>query len=577
MRAKYAFSFSVLFLLCQSIYAAPTAEELASARNKGLAYLIQQQNGDGSYSVGKSQFISTSETIRAFAKNSVSGVVRDRSLSWLLNAEANNPDFIARRLHVIIDIGLSANDVAQSLNRSRKRHYSSIATWGSYNSQATIIDSALVYRVLNLAIPLGDWDSEEGITYNKWGASEYYHRTRNNLPDGDGGWGYSLDIEYGNSANTKSNIQSESAVIPTSYVILGLTSAIPGHSSNIQHVLKSANWLIAQQRPNGGFGDGDTATSFETAIVARALGYAKNLTDAPESYLAAYNNALQYLVNTQAQDGSWSGGEFAVAASVLALYEDQQVLVDTDSDGIPDEIELELGTNPQEYDLDFLEKGNGSNYSDAFLGSRVEQHLINDSLSIVLTSASGATKILSGRLPKGLSHNESTRSISGAPTEEGVFPISYQHIDLNSNKSIGSLYLHVTSELGRDIDQDGIPTYFEHEYGLNAYSSADAHLDLDSDGLSNLQEFQLGYLPNMEDSDSDGLPDIWEHTNGQADPNADPDNDQLTNIQELAYNADPNNPDTDKDNMLDGEEVFVGRNPLVNEPVIIVIISTLLN
>ena len=74
-----------------------------------------------------------------------------------------------------------------------------------------------------------------------------------------------------------------------------------------------------------------------------------------------------------------------------------------------------------------------------------------------------------------------------------------------------------------DDDNDGIPDSFETANGLNPNDPSDAALDKDSDGLTNLQEFQ-----------------------------------RMTNI---------NNPDTDGDGMNDGDEVAKGRNPLVNEVV----------
>jgi type VI secretion system secreted protein Hcp len=46
-----------------------------------------------------------------------------------------------------------------------------------------------------------------------------------------------------------------------------------------------------------------------------------------------------------------------------------------------------------------------------------------------------------------------------------------------------------------DSDSDGMPDFWETGYGLSVAGN-DANGDLDGDGLSNLQEFQLGTLPN---------------------------------------------------------------------------------
>ncbi|UAA37641.1 FG-GAP repeat protein [Paraneptunicella aestuarii] len=58
-----------------------------------------------------------------------------------------------------------------------------------------------------------------------------------------------------------------------------------------------------------------------------------------------------------------------------------------------------------------------------------------------------------------------------------------------------------------DDDNDGMSDEFETLYGLNPLSDADAQLDLDNDGLTNLREFQLGTNPSMLDSDYDGISD----------------------------------------------------------------------
>jgi len=85
------------------------------------------------------------------------------------------------------------------------------------------------------------------------------------------------------------------------------------------------------------------------------------------------------------------------------------------------------------------------------------------------------------------------------------------------------------------------------------------------------------------DTDGDGMSDTFENLYGfdmndatDATLNPDVDNDNLSNVLEYEHRTDPRNPDTDSDNMSDGDEVAVARNPLINEPVLIVIINSLL-
>jgi Bacterial TSP3 repeat len=65
-----------------------------------------------------------------------------------------------------------------------------------------------------------------------------------------------------------------------------------------------------------------------------------------------------------------------------------------------------------------------------------------------------------------------------------------------------------------DFDSDGMADGWELLYGLNPDSSADAGISADTDGLSNLQEFQLGTNPTLADTDTDGVDDDDEVASG---------------------------------------------------------------
>ncbi|HLB31128.1 MAG TPA: matrixin family metalloprotease [Gammaproteobacteria bacterium] len=106
-----------------------------------------------------------------------------------------------------------------------------------------------------------------------------------------------------------------------------------------------------------------------------------------------------------------------------------------------------------------------------------------------------------------------------------------------------------------DDDGDGIPDTVEVASGLNPLSAADAAGDVDGDGISNLVEFQIGTQISVHDS---GL---------------DPDQDGLTNLQEVQAGTDINNPDSDGDGIDDGTELAGGRNPLVNESAVLLLIN----
>ncbi len=140
-------------------------------------------------------------------------------------------------------------------------------------------------------------------------------------------------------------------------------------------------------------------------------------------------------------------------------------------------------------------------------------------------------------------------------------------LDLNPRPTALPLKVDAGCYEHADLDQDGMLDVWEVANGL-VVGVDDSGLDPDSDGFTNLQEFQNNTDPQSsdEDSDADGMVDSWEVANG-LDPNLDdsaddPDHDGLTNLQEYIVGTDPNNQDTDGDGMPDGWEVQNGRNPL---------------
>ncbi len=87
--------------------------------------------------------------------------------------------------------------------------------------------------------------------------------------------------------------------------------------------------------------------------------------------------------------------------------------------------------------------------------------------------------------------------------------------------------------------------------------------DFDQDGLSNMSEISpqngLATHPLNPDTDADGLKDGWEvshafNPHDSSDAAGDKDSDGLTNLQEYQWGANPTNPDTDGDGALDGDE-----------------------
>ncbi|QLJ10177.1 thrombospondin type 3 repeat-containing protein [Pseudoalteromonas sp. JSTW] len=133
------------------------------------------------------------------------------------------------------------------------------------------------------------------------------------------------------------------------------------------------------------------------------------------------------------------------------------------------------------------------------------------------------------------------------------------------NSQLGRLQILpqiITLNSAKDTDADGIPDWYELENGLNV-DGDDASLDFDSDGLTNLEEFQLGTQSNLADTDGDGVNDYQEvKIAGTSALRVDTDNDGLSDYQELlVYKTDALAVDGDGDGYTDADEINLGYDP----------------
>lgn len=190
--------------------------------------------------------------------------------------------------------------------------------------------------------------------------------------------------------------------------------------------------------------------------------------------------------------------------------------VDSDGDGLPDWWERKYGTNPQLFDSD--------------------RDVDRDGLTAL-------AEYLAGRNP----------NVDDLVLETSAFSANF---------------VVTTIQLRADSDHDGIPD----EYELRVSGSAtffDPDADSDSDGFTNLQEYNAGTDPNVrddlkstvgvsgyfrldsgglqvsywQDSDLDGMPDWWELRYGLkplvADGDGNADDDLLSNVQEFRFGSNP--------------------------------------
>ncbi len=154
---------------------------------------------------------------------------------------------------------------------------------------------------------------------------------------------------------------------------------------------------------------------------------------------------------------------------------------DNDSDGLPNLQEYQQGTNPTDTDSDSDGLSDG-----AEVNTYNTNPLNNDTDS------------------DGLSDGAEVNTYNTNPLNN----------DTDNDKLVDEIEINTyhTNPLTNDTDSDGMPDGWEVQYGLNPLLN-DASEDSDSDGLTNLEEYQLGTNPINPDTDNDSIPDGWEVEN----------------------------------------------------------------
>ncbi|WP_369855609.1 carboxypeptidase regulatory-like domain-containing protein [Candidatus Thalassolituus haligoni] len=342
--------------------------------------------------------------------------------------------------------------------------------------------------------------------------------------------GYQAAFMWRTAAGLEPDAISQSSM--EFYVEYRLTLA-PGETVNLMHLVAA-----------------DTDVSVLEALM-------QDLAQNPSAFFDGISAAQQQTMPNMVIDSDSDG----LPDYVEATLGTDSALADSDGDGLLDGFEVQWGFDPlvagdESADAD----GDGlDNLTEQGLGSNPTQADSDaDGLDDQLEVSLGTSPVAADSDGDGLADGEEINSHGTDPllSDSDADGLSDgEEVGLGSNPTVA------------DTDADGMTDGFEALYGLDPNDAQDAATDIDSDGLTNLQEFTVGTHPGLADSDNDGLSDQQELDVTQTSPvNSDTDGDGLGDGFEVDYGFDPNLAgeqvlDGDGDGLTNAQEFALGTNP----------------
>ncbi|RZI84076.1 MAG: hypothetical protein EOP38_10375 [Rubrivivax sp.] len=464
-----AFKF-LLTLLAGAFLLAPLAAQADadSARNKGAAWLLTHQRGDGSWASasGDLQVQSTSASILAL-KNA--GLTKSPSfgsaVAWLGNADVDSIDSIARKVEGLSAAGLKATAQVEADRLYQLRDLSNFARWAGYGgSGVDFADTALGLSSLRLG--------DAGYAAKVYASSNnaflnalcQIGASRISVATGKSAWPLAM------AATSQTAGQSRPSVLVTAMLLSELrsiqkTTSVPGvNCGSSTYMLTTLQaeaqaWMLDQQNTaDGGFGEQRTngskglSSPFVTALVYRALSGQASVPQ-PQT-----GNALTWLLAQQDTAGSWRNDPFVTANVVAALPAAIGAqLADLDRDGLTDLVEQQAGSNSSQADARNLLNSptlavNGISATNFVAGATVGQPFT------YTLGGAGTFGLASGAMPPGVNLPSSSGLISGTPTQAGGFGFTYSLTSANGTDSFAGLIDVVKGATTTAIVADKNPT-----------------------------------------------------------------------------------------------------------------------
>lgn len=428
-------------LLFAALTTLPTSgwADADSARNKGAAWLVKQQRGDGSWANANGD-LGVQATAAALLALKNGGLANSPTFGtasgWLANADADSIDSIARKVEALAAAGMPGAAQTEADRLYALRSLSASATWGGYGgSGVDYLDTALGLTALRV----GDagYGSKAAATSGNTlvGALCDLATARISVASGKQAWPATK------AATNQSAGQGRPSVVATALVLNELRGMQKAVGSSIASVTcnsvsytfatlqsEAQAWLLDQQNAaDGGFGEQRTdGSKGNSSILVTALAYrALNSQTTPPQ--PQTGNAQAWLLAQQdSTSGGWHSDPLVTAQvlSVLPAAAGAQ-LVDTDHDGIPDLVETPLGSNQNLADA----RNQVGSPTLAVSGVTTASFAVSATSGQAFTyNLGGSTSfvLVSGSLPPGLSLNPTTGQISGTPTQAGSYSFDYQ-------------------------------------------------------------------------------------------------------------------------------------------------------
>jgi len=555
--------------------------DIEQDRAEGIAWLLQNQNGDGSWGEGGAKIAATAEALEALRHSgSDYGFIYSRSLSWLANTKTDSVDSLSRKIIALEHAGFDTQEMGLTDELLARRNAFNI--WGAFDGYSGgFPDTALAMEAINIS----------GATYAYLGY--FLDAVRTAQQNGDYGWSY-VGHEVGATLPQK--------IMPTAFNLISLRHyagwSIPLDSGTVyinSIMTRGVNWLLTKQ-VNGCFLDDPNVTTgdvHQTALAYIAIEAVRMAGVEPAGSVTALTDAQTFILGQQSINGSWHDDPYQSALALRTFP--PAALPDSDGDGIPDAAEWQIDPINGDIDARNVIPGNGlSNNLTAqgFIAEVLEQHALPN-VSVVPSGTPPYTwSLASGALPPGVTSINSAGVFIGVPTTAGIYPFTLSVQDAAFAKAVipGFVKVIAAADSVTDTDNDGIPDSYElNNTFLKPLKPSDASQDQDNDGLTNLQEYLAGTDPANADTDRDGLTDKYELDNGldptksdtdgdglpdkyeldysflnpldPSDASQDQDNDGLTNLQEYLAGTDPANADTDRDGLTDKYELDNGLDP----------------